>query len=165
MEFFFLTNWGLNKMADIFANDIFECIFLNEDYCILIKDGLKNVPMGPIKNPSALLLVMAWQSWHRTGLKPLCDLMLMVLCDTIWRHWAIINYRQTSNIRCTLVENKIVDHSDVVGASPVGAAPTTSSISKEHLVSMVWAKTTARLPSFGIWCAIYCRFDGKQKIP
>ena len=36
-------------------------------------------------------------------------------------------YRQFSNIRCTLVGNKIVDHSDVVGASPVGAAPTTSS--------------------------------------
>ena len=39
------------------------------------------------------------------------------------------NYRKTSNIRRTLVGNKIVDHSDVVGASPVGAAPTTSSFS------------------------------------
>ena len=39
-------------------------------------------------------------------------------------------YRQISNIRCTLAGNKIVDHSDVVGASsPVGAAPTTSSFS------------------------------------
>ena len=36
-------------------------------------------------------------------------------------------YRKTSNISHTLVCNKIVDHSDVVGASPVGAAPTTSS--------------------------------------
>ena len=36
-------------------------------------------------------------------------------------------YRKVSNIRRTLVGNKIVDHSDVVGASPVGAAPTTSS--------------------------------------
>ena len=36
-------------------------------------------------------------------------------------------YRQVSNISRTLVGNKIVDHSDVVGASPVGAAPTTSS--------------------------------------
>ena len=35
-------------------------------------------------------------------------------------------YRQVSNIRRTLVRNKLVDHSDVVGASPVGAAPTTS---------------------------------------
>ena len=38
-------------------------------------------------------------------------------------------YRQVSNIRRTLVGNKIVDHSDVVRASPVGAAPTTSSFS------------------------------------
>ena len=36
-------------------------------------------------------------------------------------------YRQVSNKRRTLVGNKIVDHSDVVAASPVGAAPTTSS--------------------------------------
>ena len=38
-------------------------------------------------------------------------------------------YHKTSNISRTLVGNKIVDHSDVVGASPVGAAPTTSSFS------------------------------------
>ena len=39
------------------------------------------------------------------------------------------NYRQVSNIRRTLVGNYIVGHSDVVGESPVGAAPTTSSFS------------------------------------
>ena len=39
------------------------------------------------------------------------------------------DYRQISNIKRTVVGNKIVDHSDVVGASPVGAAPTTSSFS------------------------------------
>ena len=38
-------------------------------------------------------------------------------------------YRKTSNIRRTLVGYKIVDHSDVVGASPVGAAPTAPSFS------------------------------------
>ena len=40
-----------------------------------------------------------------------------------------VAYRKTSNIRRILVGNKIVDHSDVVGASPVGAASTTSSFS------------------------------------
>ena len=40
-----------------------------------------------------------------------------------------LQYRQVSNIRRTLVGNKIVDHSDVIGASPVGAAPTTSPLS------------------------------------
>ena len=38
-------------------------------------------------------------------------------------------YRKVSNIRRILVGNKIVDHSDVVGASPAGAASTTSSFS------------------------------------
>ena len=38
-------------------------------------------------------------------------------------------YRKTSNVSRTLVGNEIVDNSDVVGASPVGAAPTTSSFS------------------------------------
>ena len=41
----------------------------------------------------------------------------------------VLNYHQTSNVSRTLVGNKIVDPSDVVGASPVGAAPTTSSFS------------------------------------
>ena len=68
-------------------------------------------------------------------------------------------YRKTSNIRHTLVGNKIVDHSDVVGASPVGAAPTTSSFLTEHLASRDLAKTAARqyenLLSVGIWCDLY----------
>ena len=38
----------------------------------------------------------------------------------------LLNYRKTSNIRRTLQANKIVDHSDVVGASPAGVAQTTS---------------------------------------
>ena len=43
--------------------------------------------------------------------------------------WLKEYYRQVSDISRTFVGNKIVDHSDVVGASPVGAAPTTSSFS------------------------------------
>ena len=46
-----------------------------------------------------------------------------------WMNDHIRNYPQVSNIRRTLVGNNIVDHSDVVGASPVGAAPTSSSFS------------------------------------
>ena len=46
-----------------------------------------------------------------------------------WRCDNIFKYCKTSNIRRTWVGNKLVDHSDVAGASPVGAAPTTSSFS------------------------------------
>ena len=53
-------------------------------------------------------------------------------------------YRQFSNIRRTSLGNKIVDHSDVVGASPVSAASTTSSFSTWHLATLDWAKITAR---------------------
>ena len=74
------------------------------------------------------------------------------------------DYRQFSNIRCTLAGYKIVDHSDVAGASPVGAAPTTSSFSTIHLVSFDWAQTTAwrdeKQLSLGIWCTLYQRFYG-----
>ena len=38
-------------------------------------------------------------------------------------------YRKTSNISRIFEGNNIVDNSDVVGAPPVGAAPTTSSFS------------------------------------
>ena len=39
----------------------------------------------------------------------------------IWRV-----YRKTSNVSRTLLGKEIVDHSDVVGASPASAGPTTS---------------------------------------
>ena len=74
-------------------------------------------------------------------------------------HGEYCKYRETSNIRCTLVGNKIVDHSDVVGASPVGAAPTTSSFSTWHLASGDSAKTAAwqyeNLSSVWDWCDLY----------
>ena len=41
----------------------------------------------------------------------------------------VYTYRQVVNISRTLVGNTIVDHSDVVGASPVEAAPTPTSFS------------------------------------
>ena len=66
-----------------------------------------------------------------------------------------IDYCQISNIRHTLVDNNIVFHSEVVGALPVGTAPTTSSFSTWHLASMDWAKTPATWDekhlSLGIW--------------
>ena len=68
-------------------------------------------------------------------------------------------YHKTSNTSRTLVGNKIVDHSDVVEALPVCAAPPTSSFSTWHLASRDSAKKSARqyenLVSFGIWCTLY----------
>ena len=54
---------------------------------------------------------------------------LQCICHTPFpRHTYFndVNYRETSNISRNLLGITIVDHSDVVGASPAGAAPTTS---------------------------------------
>ena len=48
------------------------------------------------------------------------------------------------NINRTLVGNEVVDHSDVVGASPVDVAPTTSSFFIKHMASMDWANNTSK---------------------
>ena len=51
-------------MAAILADNIFKCIFLNENERIPIKISLKFVPKGPINNNPALVQVMVWR---RTG--------------------------------------------------------------------------------------------------
>ena len=43
-----------------FLDDIFKCIFLNENVSIANKISLKFVPKGPINNIPALVQVMAW---------------------------------------------------------------------------------------------------------
>ena len=69
----------------------------------------------------------------------LCQL-LMCKGAKFWKY----NYHQISNIRHTLIGNKTVDHSNIIEASPVGAAPTTSSFSTQHLTSIDCAETTVR---------------------
>ena len=101
--------------------------------------------------------------WHQASTE-LClfsikfsDISMHFLLPSWWSRYhqqAFSTYRQTSNISRTLVGTKIVDHPDVVGASPIGAAPTTSSFLTWYLASIDWAKATARrdenVLSFGI---------------
>ena len=47
-------------MAAILADDIFKCIFLNENDRIPIQISLKLVPRSPIDNKPELVQVMAW---------------------------------------------------------------------------------------------------------
>ena len=44
-----------------FPDDIFKCIFLNENAWISIKNSLKFVPNGLIHNSPALVEIMAWR--------------------------------------------------------------------------------------------------------
>ena len=63
-----------------FADDIFKCIFLNENVRILIKISLKFVPKGPINNIPALVQIMAWR---RPGDKPLSEPVMFSLLTHI----------------------------------------------------------------------------------
>ena len=44
-----------------FSDDIFKCIFLNENIWIMINISLKFVPKGQINNIPALVQIMAWR--------------------------------------------------------------------------------------------------------
>ena len=59
-----------------FADDIFKCIFFNENGCILIKSSLKYVRKGSIDNNPPLVQIMAWR---RSGDKPLSEPMIIIL--------------------------------------------------------------------------------------
>ena len=47
-------------MAAIFADNIFKCIFMNENDCLLIRISLKFVPKGSIDDMHVLVQIMAW---------------------------------------------------------------------------------------------------------
>ena len=70
-------------MATILTDNIFKCIFLNENYKIPIQISLKLVPRSPIDNKPALVQVMAWR---RTGDKTLPEPMMTQFTDAYVRH-------------------------------------------------------------------------------
>ena len=63
-----------------FADDVFKCIFFNENVWISLKISLKFVPKGPINNIPSLVQIMAW---HRMGGKPLSEPVMVRLLTHI----------------------------------------------------------------------------------
>ena len=63
-----------------FADDIFKCIFFNENLWISIKVPLKFDLKSPINNNPALVQIMVW---CRPGDKPLSEPMLIILLTHI----------------------------------------------------------------------------------
>ena len=84
-----------------FADDIFKCIFSNENVWISLKIKLKSVPKVRINNIPALVQIMAW---CRLGGKPLSEPMmgnsLTHICVTRpqWINCKICNLRNTTNL-------------------------------------------------------------------
>ena len=85
-----------------FPDDIFKCIFLNENVWISIKISLNFVPKGPINNIPSLVQIMAW---CRPGDKPLSEPMMVSLlthiCVTrlqwdIWLNMVYLYFWKTS---------------------------------------------------------------------
>ena len=77
-----------------FPDDIFKCIFVNENILISIKISLKFVPKGQSNNITALAQMMAWR---HPGDKPLSEhicvtrpqwvktvITLLALCVCVW---------------------------------------------------------------------------------
>ena len=63
-----------------FADDVFKCIFLDENEWISLNISLKFVPTGPINNIPLLVQIMAWR---RPGDKPLSEPMMVILLTHI----------------------------------------------------------------------------------
>ena len=63
-----------------FADDIFKCIFLNENVWISIKISMTFVPRGPINKIPALVQIMAWR---RPGDEPLSEPLMVSLTTHI----------------------------------------------------------------------------------
>ena len=74
----FSTSWvnTLRPRQNVrhFPDDIFKCIFLDENEWISIKISLKFVPKVRINNTPALVWIMAWR---RSGDKPLSEPMVV----------------------------------------------------------------------------------------
>ena len=59
-----------------FADDIFKCVFLNENAWVSLRISLKFVPKVRINNIPSLVQIMAWR---RPGDKPLSESMVVSL--------------------------------------------------------------------------------------
>ena len=79
----FMTSHAALTHQGHFADNIFKCIFLNENVWFVIKISLKFAPEGIINNIPALVQMMAWR---RPGDKPLSEPMMTQFNDAYMRH-------------------------------------------------------------------------------
>ena len=85
-----------------FADDIFKCIFLNENILMSIKISLKFVLRGTMNNIPALVQIMAW---HIPGNKLLSEPMMIILLT----HICIIRHQWVNGCR-RLLQSMVDKH-------------------------------------------------------
>ena len=95
--------------------------------------GASPVGAAPTTSPFSTFFVMTWFYFLQVSISFFLRIQYITHNSAATWEWIqLLFYTEyficTGNINRTL-GNKIVDHSDVVGASPVGAAPTTSPFS------------------------------------
>ena len=98
-----------------FPDDIFKCIFLNENAWISIRISLKFVPKGPINNIPALVQIMAWR---RPGDKPSSEPMMIILTTRI-----CVTRPQWVNWRCPLNDYFIISMNSFISSSFSSSSP------------------------------------------
>ena len=76
----YVNTLGPRQDGRQFPDDVFKCIFFNENILILIKISLKFIPKDPIANNRALVLIMPWPL---TGDKPLSEPVMASLLTHI----------------------------------------------------------------------------------
>ena len=109
--------WRVNPLRPrqdgrLFLDDIFKCIFFNENVQVLITISLTFVPKAPINNIPALVQIM---DWRRPGDKPLSEPMMVSLlmhicvtrpqwvkCSSIIQTYSFISYYIWHCIKCCL---------------------------------------------------------------
>ena len=79
------NSFGSRQNGPHFPDNVFKCIFLNENVWIWIEISLKFVPKGPIDNIPKLIQLMAW---HWPGNNPLSEATMVIWrIYVIWPQW------------------------------------------------------------------------------
>ena len=141
-------------------------VFQNTQYLATKPNISKSMKQFQVTTSLQIQLVHKFKSWwHPNRWKSGYHSQLLTLCcqPRLGSKVMFVKSVKSPDNGCVCkiseVGYKIVDHSDEVGASPVDAAPITSSFSTWHLASVDWAKTIARQHQkhlgFGIWCTLY----------
>ena len=118
-----------------FADNIFKCIFWNENVWISLKISLKFAPKVWINNIPALVQIIAWdQSGDKPFSEPVMFWLLTRMYITQWTECfssGLAVFFASIEVRCW------VQNEDIVGAAWTGTAPATSEWSTSLLPTKV----------------------------